>query len=209
MALKRERGKEKQRNTGKRERKRIILFATEGSNKTETNYLRRFQSDAVQIRFTAGNETDPVKMMQRLVEEFRGISPEPGDRAYCMVDADVNPSKNAQIAAADKLAKGMAVRQIVSNPCFELWFLNHYRYTTKQFHSSLEVIAALTDEYPPYTKNGTEMYDRTVAQISVAIDRSRKQEQYCAGAGYKPHTSDFQPSTEVYLVIEDIYSGAK
>ena len=85
------RGKEKQRDIEKRKRKSTFLFAAEGNNVTEKNYFKAINSDRVHVIFTKGNETDPVKLMNRLIEESKNLDPELGDRAFCLVDADVNP----------------------------------------------------------------------------------------------------------------------
>ena len=66
MAVKGERGSTKKRGSGLRQRKSIILFAAEGTNKTETLYFKSFKPENAQVKFTHGNETDPEKMMERL-----------------------------------------------------------------------------------------------------------------------------------------------
>ena len=123
MPVKNERGKGKQRGTGTRQRKSIVLFATEGNNKTETLYFKNFNQKNLQIKFTRGNETDPEKMMKRLLDEAddMGLGSEPGDCAFSLVDGDVNPKKDGQIMRADAMARGTKATQIVSNPCFEIW----------------------------------------------------------------------------------------
>ena len=109
------RGKEKQRDIEKRKRKSTFLFAAEGNNVTEKNYFKAMNSDRVHVIFTKGNETDPVKLMNRLIEESKNLDPELGDRAFCLVDADVNPVKDQQIADADNAARKTLAVQIVSN----------------------------------------------------------------------------------------------
>ena len=209
MAMKQDRGKAKPRNTGTRQRKSIFLFAAEGNNVTETNYFRQFQSDQIQIRFTKGNETDPVKLMNRLIDEYRELSPLPGDKAFCLIDGDVDPNKDIQIAKADKLAKGTAAKQIVSNPCFEIWFLNHFGFTMKQFQSSAGVVSELMRHIPTYTKNSKNLYSETIDKIDTAIDSSKRQIAEARFVGKKPHTSDYQPTTEVCSVIEDLLKRSK
>ena len=203
MAVKNERGKGKQRGSGTRQRKSIVLFAAEGNNKTETLYFRNFNQRNIQVKFTRGNETDPEKMMKRLLDEANdmGLGSEPGDFAFSLVDGDVNPKKDAQIARADAMARGKKVIQIVSNPCFEIWFYCHYGYSTRQFHSSDEVVAALKELEPAYTKENPEMYMLTIRKIDKACENAMRLEQYNLAAGNKQHTSDFQPSTEAYKVI--------
>lgn len=203
MAVKNGRGQEKRRNTANRRPKRIILIAAEGKNKTETHYFKGIRSDGIRFRFTSGNETDPVKMMKRLLKEYEALDPEE-DFAFCLVDGDVDPTKDSQIAAADRLANGIRIKQIVSNPCFEVWFLDHYLYTTRQYQSSADVIAELSTVCPGYAKGRQDMYEQTKAALQTAVRNAKKQEQHCLDAGNKPHTSAFQPSTEVYRIMEVI-----
>ncbi len=54
----------KVRNSNQRKRKRILLLATEGKNRTETQYFKSIPSDDYVIRFAPGNYTDPVKNIQ-------------------------------------------------------------------------------------------------------------------------------------------------
>lgn len=204
MAVKKGRGQEKRRNTANRRPKRIILIAAEGANKTETNYFKGIRSDAVRFLFTSGNETDPVKLMNRLLKEFGELGLEEDDLAFCLVDGDVNPSKDSQIAEADKLAKDTSAKQIVSNPCFEVWYLDHFRFTMRQFRSSAEVEAALAAEFPGYSKSRPDMYEQTKNKLQTAVANAKRQEQRCKEAGNKPHTASFQPSTEVYRIMEAI-----
>ena len=206
MAMRNGRGKQKQRNTGNRERHRVILFAAEGKNKTETLYFRRFTTKDIQVRFTSGNETDPEKLMSRLLEEIQenDLNPELGDCAYCLVDADCNPTKDNQIARADEMAKGTMAELIVSNPSFEIWYLCHFTYSTKEYHSSDEVEIDLKRQMPDYSKNRLDMYERTVSHIDTAVRNAERLEQYNVDAGKKIHTSGFQPSTEVYKVVKNI-----
>lgn len=202
MAVKKGRGQEKQRNTKKRTRKRIILIAAEGTNKTETNYFKGIHLDTVRFLFTSGNETDPVKMMKRLLKQFSELGLENDDFAFCLVDGDLNPSKDSQIAEADKLARDTPIKQIVSNPCFEVWYLDHYHFTTRKFGSCAEVETALAAEFRGYSKNRLDMYERTRDKLQTAIAHAKSQERCCKEAGYKLHTASFQPSTEVYRIME-------
>lgn len=203
MPVKNERGKGKQRGTGTRQRKSIILFATEGNNKTETLYFKNFNQKNLQIRFTRGNETDPEKMMKRLLDEADdiGLGSEPEDCAFSLVDGDVNPKKDGQIIRADAMARGTKATQIVSNPCFEIWFLCHYGYSTRQFHSSDEAIVALREMESAYTKENPDMYQLTIHNVDKACENAIRLEQHNQDAGHKRHTSGFQPSTEIYKII--------
>lgn len=204
--MKNDRGKQKQRNTGTRDRRRIVMLATEGQNKTETLYFKRFTSKSIRVLFTHGNETDPEKLMVRLLDEIADLGLEQDDFAFCLVDADCNPVKDRQIAQADELAKGSIAELIVSNPTFEIWYLCHLTYSTKEYHSSSEVEIELKRQMPDYHKNRPDMYERTISEINTAIGRAEQLEKYNLNAGKKMHTSRFQPSTEVYKIVKTILS---
>jgi len=196
----------KKRNSNSRKRKKIIFIATEGKNKTEKLYFKKFNSDKVQIRFAKGGSTDPVNMVSELLSECKdmGFDPEAGDMAYCVLDSDFVASKNNQIALADKKAEANDLSLIVSSPCFEIWYLCHYDYSTKAFASNEEVIDELKKRIPQYDKNKEDMYELLRSMQDNAATNAKRLEKYNFQSGKKPHTVEFMPSTEVYRIIETI-----
>ena len=51
------------------------------------------------IKVVPGNETDPVNLVKQTIEKVKELRLvlEDDDRAFCIFDTDVNPSKNVQI----------------------------------------------------------------------------------------------------------------
>ncbi len=196
----------KKRNSNRRKRKKIIFIATEGKNKTEKLYFKKFNSDKVQIRFAKGGATDPVNMVSELLFECKdmGFDPEAGDTAYCVLDSDFAASKNIQIALADKKAESNDLSLIVSSPCFEIWYLCHYDYSTKAFGSNEEVVDELKKRIPQYDKNKEDMYELLRPMQDNAVQNAKRLEKYNLQGGRKPHTVEFMPNTEVYRIIETI-----
>ena len=196
----------KKRNSNSRKRKKIIFIATEGKNKTEKLYFKKYNSDKVQIRFAKGGSTDPVNMVSELLSEckYMGFDPEAGDMAYCVLDSDFLASKNKQIALADKKAEANDLSLIVSSPCFEIWYLCHYDYSTKAFGSNEEVIDELKKKIPQYDKNKEDVYELLRPMQDNAVTNAKKLESYNIQGGKKSHTVEFMPSTEVYRIIETI-----
>jgi hypothetical protein len=196
----------KKRNSNSRKRKKIIFIATEGKNKTEKLYFKKFNSDKVQIRFAKGGSTDPVNMVSELLSECKdmGFDPKAGDKGYCVLDSDFVASKNKQIASADKIAKDNALSLIVSSPCFEIWYLCHYDYSTKAFGSNEEVIDVLKKKIPQYDKNKEDMYELLRPILDNAVSNAKRLEKYNLQGGKMTHTVEFMPSTEVYRIIETI-----
>ena len=167
--------------SGSRKRKRIILIADEGRNMTESKYLKSFDDVSFTLRFVSDRSTDPVNLMNSLVNKAKELelSEEYGDMAFCLIDADVNPNKDSQVRQADKIAaKSKIASLIVSNPCFEIWFLCHHGCSSHQYYSSEEVVSALKKIYPDYSKNDERMYSRTIdrfkRQVKMPRDSNRK-----------------------------------
>ena len=96
------------------------------------------------------------------------------------------------------------LRQIVSSPCFEIWYLLHYEYTTAQYSRSSEVIEKLKSNISDYSKGKTNMYELLKKDQIKACQNAKKLMEYCKDRGAKIHTTDFMPSTEFYIVLECI-----
>ena len=90
--------KAKKRNSRNRKRRRLILLATEGKNKTETNYFSSFSNKEYKFLFARGNETDPVGMSRHLVKDytFYDLDNELGDCAFCVIDGDLSSEKETE-----------------------------------------------------------------------------------------------------------------
>ena len=64
---------------------------------------------------------------------------------------------------------------IVSNPCFEIWYLNHFRYTTRSFNCIRELMDELCNFLPCYEKNGDYYRSHLKTKTTDAIINSIRQ----------------------------------
>ena len=199
----------KKRNTGSRKRRRLVLLAVEGKNKTETNYFRGFDSKDTKIIFASGNDTDPINMANSLVEDykFNDLDGELGDAAFCVVDGDVSKTREKQVLEADRIVKKIG-SVIVSNPCIEVWFLCHFSPSSRPFQSSKEAVNRLKACIPGYEKNMDEIYDLLKEKQKDAIKNAKAIDRINESVGRKLHHYDYQPSTEIYKIIKTM-SGVK
>ena len=198
--------KPKQRNSNTRTPKRILLIKAEGKNKTEINYFNNFKSDTINVVLAKGNETDPENMMQQLVKQYNSDDLGDDDLAVCLVDADFDSSKDAQLKAAEKLIpKEKNIKLIVSNPCFELWFICHFIYTTRNYTNTDDVLKSLNSHIPDYEKNSLTVFDnlKNNGNEDDAIHNAKRLEQYCLNNNTQPHTVAFTPSTDVYKIFTE------
>ena len=187
-----------------RKQKSKILIAAEGKNKTEKTYFSNFEDGkkTYNITYARGNNTDPLKLVKMLIKEIDELKLDlqDDDVAYCIFDTDVDPNKNKIIDEAIQLAKKNNIKIITSSPCFELWFLLHYDYTTANMDSE-EVIKRLKEYYPKYEKN-INIYPDIIKEIDLAIDRAKKLEKYQTDNNRRIGTVEANPNTEVYKIVE-------
>ncbi len=187
-----------------RKQKSKILIAAEGKNKTEKTYFSNFENGkkSYNITYARGNNTDPLKLVKMLIKEIDELKLDlqDDDVAYCIFDTDVDPNKNKIIEEAIQLARKNNIKIITSSPCFELWFLLHYDYTTANMDSE-EVIKRLKEYYPKYEKN-INIYPDIIKEIDLAIDRAKKLEKYQTDNNRRIGTVEANPNTEVYKIVE-------
>lgn len=187
-----------------RKQKSKILIAAEGKNKTEKTYFSNFENGkkSYNITYARGNNTDPLKLVKMLIKEIDELKLDlqDDDVAYCIFDTDVDPNKNKIIEEAIQLARKNNIKIITSSPCFELWFLLHYDYTTANMDSE-EAIKRLKEYYPKYEKN-INIYPDIIKEIDLAIDRAKKLEKYQTDNNRRIGTVEANPNTEVYKIVE-------
>lgn len=188
----------------KKNPKRVILIAYEG--KTEKEYFKCFISNdkSFNIVFAHDNHTDPIGMIEVLKNKMKenSIDPEQGDKVYCIFDTDTNPVKNKIIKEVYELAEKYGILIITSNPCIELWFYLHYRYTTK-YMSSDDAVKCLKREYPNYEK-GKCVYDELKDKTLVAIKNAKNLEKYHNENGKNIKLIEANPSTMIYKIVEEL-----
>ena len=196
----------KKRDTFVKIPKPLLLLIVEGRNVTETQYFRQFQRQhsAFNIKIlTPGSATDPDNMLETLEHYWKqyDMSYARGDRGFVVLDLDCNEKKAHLI---EKLESGSKiVRFIVSNPCFEVWFILHYRYSTHVYTDGNEVIKDLKKYIPEYQKN-TDVAEMLSGMLDVAMENARKLVEYYEEMGYHWPSNDCNPRTDVPEIIYEI-----
>ncbi len=200
---------QKRRGHETRSRKPIVFVCVEGRrNRTERCYLKALNSDCrkISIKIVPDSSTDPVGMAESLSSFMKenDFSLDDGDLAFCLIDQDCLREKDSEIAKADRIAKQNGFQLIVSNPCFELWFICHFIKVPKKYLSSKELIEDIEKYLPGYNKSDSNVYRRISDKLDFAIESAKKLEQRGLENGNKIHTADLCPSTEVFKMIEAI-----
>ena len=166
----------KKRGTSRRKLKQVYLIIAEGKNKTEMLYLSHFQDQekSYSIRFVkAGYKTDAASLYNALIDKWEelDLSEKKGDRGFVILDIDNDLLKAQKVSALVHSNTNTAVSFVVSNPTFEVWFLLHFKYTTKQYKDGNAVIKELRRYLPNYEKN-RDCFEDCKDEMKEAIKNS-------------------------------------
>lgn len=124
------------------------------------------------------------------------------EAVYCVIDVDDHPTLKAALSKA----RDNKLISIVSNECFELWYLLHFiPYSTKHL-SRRELEKQLTTHLgKPYDKGDDKIFYQIKDKESTAINIA-KQLDSSALSESSERNPKRNPSTDVYVLIEAINS---
>ena len=190
----------KKRNKQNRKEKPMIIITAEGKNETEAQYFDGFRTPDCPyiIKFhKAGHLTDPTKLAESIRKRWDAEEADErtGDMAFVVVDLDNNEEKAKEIQQLE--ARNRVEKFIVSNPCFEVWFLLHYEYSTRSYMSADAVIKELRKHYPGYEKT-SDMYPILLDKVDDAITNAEKLEDYHNAEEHLHPDAKCNPYTDVH-----------
>ena len=94
----------------------------------------------------------------------------------------------------------------LSNPCFEIWYLLHFRYSTKSYCSNDEVIKELSAYIQDYSKS-KDVFGLIIGNLETAMKNTKKLEDYHFENGTLDAIKKI-PSTEVYKIVDKIIQNS-
>jgi len=189
-----------------------VLIVCEGK-KTEPYYFRGLCQD---LRLNPKNVViedrksglDPKRLVTFAVETFK--KGRDFDRVYCVFDKDKHASYNDALEKirATRLAGGATLHAITSVPCFEIWLLLHFTYTTRPFSTAGDdsdcalVIEELDRKgrIRGYEKGSTGIFQAISYKLEKAIRNAEKLEDF-----HKTSQTD-NPSTKVHKLVKYLKS---
>ncbi len=194
------------KNRATRRRKKLIIIGTEGFNKSEILYLHELEKkqEEYHFLFAHGNETDPVKIVRNTerMARIEEISYEEGDMAFSLFDLDLDSAKEKQLKKAKELALKNNIKLITSNPCFEIWYLQHFGFTSKPFASCNAVVKELLKKLPKYQKNYCDI-DTFYPLTEEAIYNCKRLIEFHKNNGVRSEFAN--PITGVYKIAEILF----
>lgn len=177
-------------------RKKLIIFYFEGkNNKTETIYFKHFKafSHDFYLRTFPSGANDPLKMVESAKRKRKHLDYNAReDLTFIFIDIDNDNNKKALVNKLNQtLPKDIKI--VLSCPSFEIWFLNHFIFTTRYF-TNKELLIELSNYIDNYQKN-VDVYERISNNIDIALLNSKKQKEQNKDSSF----------TDVYRLLESNY----
>jgi len=203
------------RREGSKEPRKSILIVSEGS-KTEPIYFNSLKNKLrlamVDVEIV-GEGAAAITVVNRAIE-LRGerrrvaktsVGRSAYDVVYCVID--VEAPKAESLSRAVNKAEGNKLEVILSNPCFEYWYILHFRKTSAPFGTSQEAKSALRREHRSYCESDTTIFDVVYPKTADAIKHSKEvlKEQH----NDVEDLSDCNPSTHVHKIVEYLQNAAQ
>ncbi len=183
-----------------------VLIVCEGA-KTEPEYFKEmrtaFRLSNANI-IICGEEcgSDPLSVVKYAIDKFKE---DPDyNRVYCVIDRDKHATFDAAINKVrhTRLGSKTSIHNIVSIPCFELWLLLHYVYTTRPFCCTSSdcdlVITELRKIYlfQDYNKGNKNIFTKTKDKLNTAIKHAEQLEKN------NKATNSNNPSTNIHELVK-------
>jgi hypothetical protein len=192
------------RRAPQREPYDYILIVCEGE-KTEPNYFHGLRQahalSSANVEIVRPPAHDPISIVahaeRRLVEGGY-------DRAYCVFDRNGHAGFDAALHNIANSENGRCGRlhAITSVPCFEVWILLHFAYTSAPFsragsQSACDrVVGEVKRHFPDYAKGHQDAYAKLAAMEQQAIANATRlqKENLKTGSG--------NPGTQVHALVD-------
>jgi hypothetical protein len=197
------------RPSQQRPERTTILLVCEG-RETEPNYFDGLKrEDDVAKKFTItvqrGKGGSRLQIVQEAIDA-RKRKQSKFDEVWCVMDVEYPDSPDAQrdLTDAMALAKDKGIQAYLSNPSFEIWFLAHFKRTSRSFIDADAVIVELDSHWraafsQDYQKNDRDVYDKLAARTAQAIQNARNVLETDHGENARCINSN--SSTEVYKLV--------
>ncbi len=216
MVSRKQRNIDYERKEASKEPRKSILIVCEGK-KTEPIYFNALKETLRLIMVDVeivGEGGAPITVVNRAIarrEERKQIASKSLTKTeyeviYCVIDVEA-PTPHESLANAVSKAKDNKLEVILSNPCFEYWYILHFRKTSAPFSRSRDAKSALRREHSAYSESDTTIFNVVYPKTSDAIRHSKEvlNEQHNDAEDLR----DCNPSTHVHKIVEYLQNTAQ
>ena len=147
-----------------------------------------------------GAGSDPLKIVEFAEEKLES---EAYDKVFCVFDRNGHKTFDQAISLVKNSSQGKLQRlnAVTSIPCFEVWVLLHFTYTTRSFMDSGgksacgNVFKAIQEHFPGYTKGHGMLFDVLAPNLEKAMTHAKRLQKN------NDDTNSNNPSTELHEFI--------
>lgn len=194
-----------QREKAKRAPYERALIVCEGE-KTEPNYFKGLRTalaiNAMNVIIADKKRgLDPKRLVEYALEEYRKDSD--FEHVFCVFDRDKHATYDAAMdkIRRTRMRKGTKLHPITSIPCFEIWLLLHFTFTTRSFcavaaDSNCALVVSDLEKYIPGYEKGAKDVFMEDDRLETAINNAIQLEEF-----HKTSGTD-NPSTRIYKLVE-------
>ncbi len=196
--------KSKNQKISRRQTNKVVLMVCEGKI-TEVTYFRLIKQTLKKsnIEIIKGNGSNPKNILEKAKEKYRDF---PYDQIFCVFDKDSHHHYQSVIDEIESLNNNdMPIKAIYSAPCFEYWFLLHFKFTSSPFPRAGKKSTAdvCTKALKKYIKNYDkkkliikEIFPQLYKKTNTAIKNAQKNRAACKKDKFN------EPCTNVDELIE-------
>lgn len=183
-------GAELERKKRDRSRSSRYLIVCEGTM-TEPHYFRELLNDLKilpqSVRISPNRGTSPDRIVEHALNVYNedASSGDSFDKVFCVFDRDTHETFDAVVKRISDLKSSSTPKPfeaITSTPCFEFWFLLHFGFTDRPFHSSGtgsvgdQVVSELKNKpgFRKYAKGNRETYLQLKDKMNSAIESAEQ-----------------------------------
>jgi hypothetical protein len=183
--------------------KKSMLIVVEGE--TELIYFDQLKSEYrlanLSIKPRLSPRKDPENIVKRAIKENqRGDF----DFTWCIFDLDTIEQNKEKYRKAIAIAKKKKYYIANSFPCFEIWFLLHFNFSTKYYANYEQLKIDLCKHIDDYCKDQKyliqkNLYRHLSDKLQQAMENSKKLEEY-----NEANEIELGTRCEIYKIIENI-----
>lgn len=190
-----------------------IAIAIIGAGYTEWFYFRDLKEvENLANRIKLKPEKPKNSSYKHIIDKAKNLIKNEYDYAFCIIDMDeiITNKKNLQnykqakqnVKKFNRLYNPRKIKIFEVLPCFEFWFLLHYKYTTKIFKNcdgatnSLKKYLCNYDKTIKYFQKNN-MYKKLLKNLKKAIKNSKKLN--------KNRTTNTQPKCDIHKLVQKLH----
>ncbi|OHD23256.1 MAG: hypothetical protein A2Y38_24280 [Spirochaetes bacterium GWB1_59_5] len=206
-----------QRQENRLDQRLLFIIACEGE-KTERFYFESWfvclrdsrQVSARSCIIAPHTHTNPTGVLADLQSyQDDGITFKDFDQRWIVIDRDAERTNGGghtledfNTALQQSASSKPPVKVAWSNPCFELWYLLHFRYQNSGTDRDLIITQLSTELGFRYDKRASSMFDLTRAKLGDAMRNAKRLYSSFQSQGISPDQSN--PCTTVYQLVEEL-----